>query len=69
MAAVPTQLASPPFKPTEKTPTSANDINWSHYAPFFRELDMSAFKILSYDTVKIGSKVLEMENHFKLEER
>ena len=35
---------------------SGSDINWSHYSPFFRELDMAAFKILSYDTVKIGSK-------------
>ena len=57
-AAVPTQMTSPPaVKPAEKTASSANDVNWSHYAPFFRELDMSAFKILSYDTVKIGSKV------------
>ena len=56
-AAVPTQMTSPPVKPAEKTASSANDVNWNHYAPFFRELDMSAFKILSYDTVKIGSKV------------
>ena len=53
---IPTQFTSPNKSP-EKTASSATDINWSHYAPFFRELDISAFKILSYDTVKIGSKV------------
>ena len=35
---------------------NSGSINMTHYVPFFRELDLSVFKILSYDTVKIGSK-------------
>ena len=30
-------------------------VDLAHYSPFFRELDMSAFRVLSYDTVQIGS--------------
>ena len=41
----------------------SNEIDLNHYAPFFREWDLSVFKILTYKTVEIDSEPSEEEEY------
>ena len=41
----------------------SNEIDLNHYAPFFREWDLSVFKILTYQVVEISSEPSEEEEH------
>ena len=47
----------------DSSASPSTEIDLNNYAPFFREWDLSVFKILTYQVVEISSEPSEEEEH------